>query len=63
MSQNTQEFVGQSYEEVSVKLKASGVSYRIRSKDGQAYIGTADVKPERYNFTVVKGLIVAVSMG
>lgn len=52
-------FIGQKYSEVAQKLKQQNIDFRIRSRDGQAYCGTCDCKPGRYNFDVKDDIIVA----
>lgn len=57
------QFVGENYEVVAQKLMAQKIPFRISSKDGMAYVGTADCKPNRYNFDIEQGVIRRVSMG
>jgi hypothetical protein len=54
------EFVGKKLEDVQ---HFYDLTFRIKMKDGEAYFGTCDYKPNRYNFVVDNGIITAVSMG
>lgn len=42
---------------------ANDHSVRVRSRDGEHLIGTADLNPSRVNFTLVDGRVTKASMG
>ncbi len=55
-----QEFVGKTLAEVE---KMPYLDYRVMMQDGEAFFGTCDYKPYRFNFSVENGIITSVSMG
>jgi hypothetical protein len=57
MAQN--QFVGQQYKKVAQELSEKHVPFRIHSRDGNAYCGTCDCVPGRYNFDVKNDIIVS----
>jgi hypothetical protein len=54
------DFVGKKLKDVE---QFYHLNFRISMKDGEAFFGTCDYIPERYNFTVDNGIITSVSMG
>jgi len=57
---NNFDFVGKNLKDVE---QFYHLNFRVTMQDGEAYFGTCDVRPERYNFTVDNGIITSVSMG
>jgi hypothetical protein len=43
--------------------KTNGVAVRVRSEDGEAFIGTADLRMDRINIHVNKGKVTSASRG
>lgn len=54
------DFVGQKLKDVE---QFYHLNFRILMQDGEAYFGTCDFVPERYNFVIENGIITSVSMG
>lgn len=57
------EYIGKNINEVKTALASAGVSCRVSSKDGQAFVLTRDYKPHRFNFGIDNDVIVSVRMG
>jgi hypothetical protein len=57
------DLIGMPKEDAMAKIKAAGFPFRIRSEDGNYFVGTADLKLERFNLVVEKGLVTEVKMG
>lgn len=57
------ELIGMTKEDALELLEEKGTPFRIRSEDGLAFIGTADVRKERVNLTIEDGFIVDVRLG
>lgn len=57
------DLVGMPKEDAIAKIKAAGFPFRMRSEDGNYFVGTADLKLERFNLVVEKGLVTEVKMG
>ncbi len=58
-----QEYVGKTIEEATKYAEEGGFSVRIVEKDGQTYMLTMDLKPNRLNFRVNSGFITDVYGG
>lgn len=63
LNKNQSPYIGRPVEEVMKELKERGCPVRIRDRDGKGYMGTMDCRPQRYNLSVNKDIVVAVSMG
>ena len=44
-------------------IKSKGLKVRVRSEDGEAFVGTCDWRPERFNLNIENGKVVSVSKG
>lgn len=62
MNRENQEFsfVGQKLKDVE---QFYDLNFRVMWQDGEAFGGTCDYVPTRYNFSVENGVIIGVSMG
>ena len=60
---NDSDFVNLKYEEAVTLAKKRKLKYRIVSKDGRSLPVTMDHRPDRLNFTIVKGVVTAVRRG
>lgn len=56
-------YIGMEYKAAMEMAKAEGVPARPIEIDGKPMIVTMDYRPERLNFTVVKGKVVKVTRG
>lgn len=59
----SEELIGLSKDEAIAKLKKAKLPYRMRREDGNSFIGTADLRPERFNLYVENGIVTEVKMG
>lgn len=57
------EVVGLTETEAVAKIDAAGMKSRIRSKNGQAYVGTCDYRMDRVNLTIEKDLVTKATLG
>jgi hypothetical protein len=55
--------VGQKLEVVQPALEAAQIRFRVIEKDGESLMMTMDYLPERLNFKIKDGVIIAVSKG
>ena len=60
---NADSLVGQTLEGVKPALEAAEIRFRVVEKDGAPMIVTMDFSPERLNFKIKGGVIIAVSRG
>jgi hypothetical protein len=58
-----QEVIGLEKQAAITLLEEKGADWRIRTEDGQAYMGTADHKPFRINLHIANGKVVSTSRG
>lgn len=54
---------GRAETDVETVLKAIRVEYRIRKRDNESYLGTADLHMDRLNLRIENGIVVEVSRG
>ena len=59
----TEDLVGLSKDAAIAKLKKAKLSYRMRREDRNYFVGTADLKPGRFNLSVDNGIVTEVRMG
>lgn len=57
------ELIGKPHEEAMQICKDNNIVFRTRKVDGESRIGTADLKPERFNFYIENGVVVDVKLG
>ena len=55
--------IGHTEAEVVEAIVQGGGTARVRSRDGERYMGTCDVVANRANLTVEKGLVTAITFG
>lgn len=60
---NEKKLIGLKKEDAVALIKSAGFKVRIRSEDGKAFMGTCDYRLDRYNLTIVDGLVTTVSKG
>jgi uncharacterized protein YegP (UPF0339 family) len=58
-----QEVIGMEKQAAIALLESNGADWRIRTEDGQAFIGTCDHKPFRINLHIANGKIIGTSRG
>ena len=58
-----QEVIGMEKQAAIALLESKGADWRIRSEDGEAFIGTADHKPFRINLHILNGKVSGTSRG
>lgn len=44
-------------------IKSKGFRVRVRSEDGQAFVGTCDYRTDRFNLNIENGKVTSVSKG
>lgn len=55
--------IGLPEEEVRAGVKEAGGLFRVRSRDGQRYMGTCDLRMDRLNVHVVDGVVTEANYG
>lgn len=55
--------VGKPEREAIEALKSSGWTVRIRSRDGEFFMGTEDMRTDRANIHIVDGQITKITIG
>jgi hypothetical protein len=55
--------IGLTEAEAIKALRQAGKTYRIVSKDGTSFLGTADVVFHRCNLTIEKGVVIRATFG
>lgn len=55
--------VGLTEEDAMVKIAESGLRTRLRSKDGQSFMGTCDYRMDRVNLHIENGKVTKASIG
>ena len=65
MTNNIQEqdLIGLTEEDAVNKVAGAGMKCRIRSRDGNPFIGTCDYRLDRFNLTIEKNLVTKASLG
>ena len=60
---NIDDIIGMTKADAIALLKEHSISYRVRSTDGVAHIGTADLRPDRVNLFIADGKITSYRFG
>ena len=60
---NLSELIGLTETDAVAKIKAAGMKSRVRVRDGQAFIGTADYRLDRVNLSVANNLVTGATLG
>jgi hypothetical protein len=55
--------VGMDEDEAFALLKRENITYRIRSRNGEPYMGTCDYRLDRLNLTIIDGIVTSVTFG
>lgn len=55
--------VGLTEEEAVAKITDSGMRVRVRSKDGESFMGTCDYRMDRVNLHIENGKVTKASIG
>lgn len=55
--------VGGSEQNAVAAITSAGCTSRIQSRDGNAYMGTCDLKSTRVNLTIVDGIVTKATTG
>lgn len=67
MDENMREWlksaVGCTEEEVTEAVLKGGCIVRVRSRDGERYLGTCDLVQNRANLTIEKGIVIQITFG
>lgn len=56
-------YIGLAYKEAIKLAVKNGVKHRLACKDGESYMLTQELKPDRINFTIVDGVVISAEIG
>lgn len=63
MKINLKNLIGLTLEQAEVIIKSASMKPRLKSKDGQHFIVTMDLRNDRVNLTVVNNLVTKATIG
>ena len=58
-----QDVIGMEKQAAIDLIKSNGFKVRVRSEDGESFMGTCDWVPTRFNLSIENGKVVSVSKG
>jgi len=58
-----QEVIGMEKQAAIDLIKSQGLKVRVRSEDGQAFVGTCDYRLDRINLSIENGKVIKASKG
>lgn len=58
-----EEVIGMEKQAAIDLIKSRGLKVRVRSEDGEAFMGTCDYRPERINLHITDGKVTSTTRG